>query len=155
MADRVEVSVEVAASPATLYAMVSDVTRMGDWSPENIGCEWVGGATGPAVGACFKGKNRIGGHRWTTVNEVVEAAPGKVFAFRTTSFGLKVAEWRYEFTGDETAGTCAVTESWIDQRGALITFGGRLATGVADREAHNREGMAQTLAALKTAAEST
>ncbi len=144
---------EVAATPSALYAMVSDVTRMGEWSPENVGCAWVGGATGPAVGARFKGKNQIGGHKWSTVNEVVEAEPGKAFAFRTSSMGLKVAEWRYRFDGDEAAGTCTVTESWTDQRGAIITFGGRLATGVADRDAHNRDGMAQTLAALKAAAE--
>ena len=56
--------------------------------------------------------------------------------------------------GDAAAGTCTVTESWADERGTLITVGGRLATGVADRDAHNREGMAQTLAALKAAAES-
>ena len=133
--------------------MVSDVTRMGEWSPENVGCEWLGGATGPAVGARFKGTNQRGRRRWSSLNEVVEAEPGAVFAFRTSAMGLKVAEWRYTFEGDETAGTCTVTESWTDERGTLITVGGRLATGVADREAHNREGMRQTLAALKAAAE--
>lgn len=154
MADPVEVSVEVAAAPSTLYAMVSDVTRMGEWSPENVGCAWLGGATGPAVGTRFKGKNQRGSRRWSSVNEVVEAEPGKAFAFRTSSMGLKVAEWRYRFDGDEAAGTCTVTESWTDERGTLITVLGRLATGVADRDSHNREGMAQTLAALKAAAES-
>lgn len=143
---------DVAAAPSTLYAMVSDVTRMREWSPENVECAWTGGATEPVVGARFKGKNQRGWRRWSTVNEVVEADPGKAFAFRTSSFGLKVAEWRYRFDGDEA--TCTVTESWTDERGTLITVGGRLATGVADRDAHNREGMAQTLAALKAAAES-
>jgi uncharacterized protein YndB with AHSA1/START domain len=154
MADSVEVHIDIAAAPSTLYSMVGDVTRMGEWSPESVGCEWIGGASGPAVGARFKGKNQLGRHRWSTVNEVVEAEPGKVFAFRTSSMGLKVAEWRYRFDGDEAAGTCTVTESWTDERGTLITVGGRFATGVADRDAHNREGMAQTLAALKAAAES-
>ena len=153
MADPVEVSVEVAAAPSALYAMVSDVTRMGEWSPENVECAWLGGATGPAVGARFKGKNQRGWRRWSTVNEVVEAEPGRAFAFRTSSFGLKVAEWRYRFDGDDAAGTCTVTESWVDERGTLITVGGRLATGVADRDAHNRAGMRQTLDALTAAAE--
>ena len=85
---------EVAAAPSALYAMVSDVTRMGEWSPENVGCAWIGGATGPAVGARFKGRNQRGWCRWSTVNEVVEAEAGRVFAFRTSSMGLKVAEWR-------------------------------------------------------------
>lgn len=153
MADGTEVSIDVAAGPATLYEMVSDVTRMGEWSPENVGCTWMGGAAGPAVGARFKGKNQRGWRRWSTVNEVVEAEPGRAFAFRTSSFGLKVAVWRYRFDGDDAAGTCTVTESWTDERGALITVGGKLATGVGDRASHNREGMQQTLAAVKAAAE--
>ena len=143
----------IEASPAVLYDMVSDVTRMGEWSPENVGCRWIGGATGPAVGAQFKGKNQRGWRRWSTVNEVVEAQPGQAFAFRTSSFGLLVALWRYQFDGDDAKGTCTVTESWSDERGILITVGGRLATGVADRTSHNRAGMEQTLAALKAAAE--
>lgn len=153
MGEPVEVSVDVAAAPSTLYALVSDVTRMGEWSPENVGCTWLGGARTPVVGARFKGKNQRGWRRWSTVNEVIEAEPGEVFAFRTSSMGLPVAEWRYRFDGDENSGTCTVTESWTDERGTLITIGGRLATGVADRDTHNREGMRQTLAALRAAAE--
>lgn len=153
MADRTEVSVEVAAGPTTLYEMVSDVTRMGEWSPENVGCAWVGDAAGPAVGARFKGRNQRGWRRWSTLNEVIEDDPGRAFAFRTSSFGLKVAQWRYGFDGDDATGRCTVTESWTDQRGAIISLAGRLATGVGDRAAHNREGMQQTLAALKAVAE--
>ncbi len=133
--------------------MVSDVTRMHEWSPENVACEWTGGASGPEVGARFKGKNQRGSRRWSSVNEVVEAEPGAAFAFRTSAAGMKVSLWRYTFAGDEAAGTCTVTESWTDERGTLITVLGRLATGVADREAHNRDGMRQTLEALKVAAE--
>lgn len=152
MADRTEVTIEVAAGPTALYEMVSDVPRMGEWSPENVGCTWLGGATGPSVGARFKGKNQRGWRRWSTINEVVEADPGRTFAFRTTSFGLRVALWRYDFTG-ERDGPTTVTESWTDERGTIITVGGRLATGVGDRASHNREGMTQTLEALKAAAE--
>lgn len=152
MAEPVEVSVDVAAAPSALYAMVSDVTRMHEWSPENVACSWNGGASGPTVGARFSGRNRRGWRRWSTVNEVVEAQPGAVFAFRTSSMGLPVAEWRYRFADDEDGGT-TVTESWTDQRGTLISVLGRLATGVGDRAVHNRESMRQTLAALKAAAE--
>lgn len=153
MAEHAEVSVEVAAGPTTLYEMVSDVTRMGEWSPENVGCTWLGGATGPAVGAKFKGKNQRGWRKWSTVNEVVEAAPGEAFAFRTSSFGLAVALWRYRFDGDDPDGPTTVTESWSDERGTLIHVAGGLATGVGDRATHNRDGMQQTLDAVKAAAE--
>ena len=153
MTERIEISRDIAASPEAVYQAISDVTRMGEWSPENVGARWLGGATGPAVGARFKGRNQRGWRRWSTVNEVVEADPGVAFAFHTSSFGLKVARWRYTFDGDEAAGTCTVTESFVDERGALINVGGRLATGVADRDAHNRAGMRATLDALKAAAE--
>jgi len=153
MTDSTEVSVDIAAGPTTLYDMISDVTRMGEWSPENVGCTWLGGATGPAVGAKFKGKNQRGWRKWSTVNEVVEADPGKAFAFRTSSFGMAVAQWSYRFDGDDQAGRCTVTESWTDERGKLILVAGGLATGVSDRATHNRAGMQQTLDAVKVAAE--
>jgi hypothetical protein len=153
MADSTEVSVEVAAGPTTLYEMISDVTRMGEWSPENVGCAWMGGATGPVVGSRFKGRNQRGWRRWSTVNEVVEAEPGESFAFRTSSFGLAVARWSYRFDGDDPDGPTTVTESWTDERGKLIHVAGGLATGVGDRATHNRAGMEQTLEALKVAAE--
>ena len=56
--------------------MVSDVTRMGEWSPETIRCTWIDGATGPAVGARFKGTNRRGIFRWSTKPEIVVADRG-------------------------------------------------------------------------------
>ena len=46
-----EVSTEIAAAPETVYALVSDITRMGEWSPETVRAVWTRGATGPAVGA--------------------------------------------------------------------------------------------------------
>ena len=53
-----EVSIEIAAPPERVYELVADITRMGDWSPECYHCEWTKGATGPAVGARFKAKNK-------------------------------------------------------------------------------------------------
>ncbi len=45
MSEPVSISREISASPEQLYSMVSDVTRMGEWSPENEGGEWLGGGT--------------------------------------------------------------------------------------------------------------
>ena len=55
------VSIEIETPPERVYELVSDVTRMGDWSPECTSCSWTDGATGPAVGARFKARNK--GHR--------------------------------------------------------------------------------------------
>ncbi len=144
---------EIAAPADEVWAMVSDVTRMGEWSPENVGGEWRGGATGPAVGAKFKGKNQSGWRRWSTTAEVVECEPGRGFAFDVTSVGgLKVARWGYRF--EPTASGCTVEERWEDHRAGVMKQLGKLATGVTDRGEHNREGMAATLDRLAEAAES-
>ena len=131
--------------------MVSDVTRMGEWSPENEGGTWLGGATGPRPGAKFRGANRHGSRTWQTEATVVDADPGRRFSFRVSAVGLKVAEWGYTF--EPTATGCRVTESWIDLRPRFFKPIARMATGVADRAAHNRRGMEQTLERLAAAAE--
>ena len=55
---------EIAAPAETVWALVSDLPRMGEWSPENQGGTWLNGATGPAPGAIFTGKNKNGIRRW-------------------------------------------------------------------------------------------
>jgi uncharacterized protein YndB with AHSA1/START domain len=52
----VSVTKDISASPESIWALVTDLPRMGEWSPENRGGEWLKGATGPSVGARFKGK---------------------------------------------------------------------------------------------------
>jgi Polyketide cyclase / dehydrase and lipid transport len=151
MVDRVAVNQEIGARADLVWAMVSDLTRMGEWSPENQGATWRGGATGPEVGASFRGVNRNGKKRWSTSGQVVVSEPERLFVFRTTAVGLPIAEWRYEF--EVTPGGCRVTETWIDRRGRMAKALGKPASGVADRATHNRGTMEQTLANLKAAAE--
>ena len=141
---------DVAAPAETVWSLVSDVTRMGEWSPEATGATWKT-ASGPSVGARFTGKNRIGRRSWSTSCKVVECDPGRRFAFEVTSGPLGVATWRYRI--EPTDGGCRVEESWTDDRGTIVRALGRLVTGVADRADHNRAGMEQTLAALARAAE--
>ncbi len=153
MAEAVRVEREIAAPADQVWSMVSDVTRMGEWSPETTSCRWTKGATGPAVGARFVGNNQIGKRRWFTSCKVVEATPGESFAFQVTSGPLKVATWSYRFEPTDTG--CRVSEEFVDERGWLAHNGGRLLTGVSDRPNHNREGMETTLANLAKVAEAT
>jgi len=151
-ATEVRVEQAVNASPETVWNLVTDVTRMGEWSPEATGATWVKGATGPAVGARFKGTNRNGGKTWSTNGKVVVAAPGRVFAFEVTSGPFAVATWRYSIEAGDNG--CIVTETWIDQRNGLVKRLGKMASGVSDRADHNRRSMEETLAALAATAES-
>ena len=152
MADQVAVSREIAASPDRLWAMVSDVTRMGEWSPETEAGTWLAGATGPAPGAEFEGANRNGEKHWTTKATVIAAEKGRRFAFRVDVGPIKVSEWDYTF--DPTAAGCTVTERWTDKRNRLAKAAGGRLSGVDDRVAHNRRSMEETLTRLATAAES-
>lgn len=151
---QISVSVDVNASPETVWSLISDLERMGEWSPECTGVKWAGsapGPTGPPVGAVFKGKNAIGIRRWSTKGTIVAADPNRRLAWDSVALGLPIARWTYAI--EPSAGGCRVTEIWDDKRGALINFVGPLTTGVKDRVAHNEAGMRTTLERLKTAAE--
>jgi uncharacterized protein YndB with AHSA1/START domain len=151
MADKVSVSRDIAADPQVVWDLLSDLPRMGEWSPETTGGSWKGGATGPAVGVRFSGRNRNGWHRWTTLATVTECDPPRCFAFEVTSGRIDVARWQYDL--EATDGGCRVTETWTDRRPGWFRGVATLATGVRDRATHNREGMDDTLAALARAAE--
>lgn len=151
MADEVRVSRDVAAPAELVWSMVSDVTRMGEWSPETTSCVWKGGADGPAVGARFMGRNQAGWRRWATSCEVVACEPGRTFAFEVSAGPLSVSRWGYEIESVDQG--CRVTETWQDRRGRLVTLLGGPISGVGDRPEHNRANMATTLERLGVAAE--
>jgi uncharacterized protein YndB with AHSA1/START domain len=151
--ESINVQTDIAAPPERVWSLISDVTRMGEWSPEATGAVWKDGASGPALGAKFTGTNANGKKSWKSDCVITTCDPGRGFGFRVTVAGLKVAQWDYRIQPTETG--CHVTETWTDDRGWFVTFAGKLATGVADRPEHNRRTMEQTLAALKRAAEST
>ncbi len=149
MAYPTAVTRDIAAPADKVWALVSDLPRMGDWSPENKGGKWVKGANGPTLGAVFRGTNKNGLRRWSTTVTVIGCEPGKVFEFAVTSGPLAVASWRYEF--EETDTGCRVTESWRDQRKPWFTA---IARVMGDHGASNAEQqMEETLANLAQAAE--
>ena len=147
----VTVTREIPASPETVYDLVADLPRMGEWSPECERVEWTGEATAARVGARFTGHNRHGSKKWSTHGEVTAADRGRELAFEIKSvFNLPVARWGYRLESTETG--CRVTETMIDRRGWFIRNAGRLATGVTDRDARNHETMTRTLEQLEAAA---
>jgi hypothetical protein len=150
----VGVTQSIAASPEAIYDLVSDLPNMGNFSPENQGGTWLGGATGPGIGATFKGTNRNGWRRWSTTVTITAADRGRRFAFRVSSGPFAVADWTYDLSPGEAAGITTVTETWEDRRPSLITLLGKPVSGVSDRASHNRSGMQQTLAAVRQRLES-
>jgi uncharacterized protein YndB with AHSA1/START domain len=107
-----EVSVRIDAPPKRLYALVADVTRMGEWSPECRSCEWIDGVAEAKVGSRFRGHNRWGLNRWSRICEVIVADPDHEFAFRTIPawFSSDSTVWRYGFSANGSGSL--VTESY-------------------------------------------
>jgi hypothetical protein len=140
---------DIAAPAEKVWAMVSDLPRMGEWSPENQGGKWAKGATGPATGAVFMGRNKNGVRRWGTKATVVDCQPGKAFEIAITSGPIAVSNWRYDF--EDTPGGCKVTESWRDNRASWFTTVSRM---MGDHSAaHAEQEMTATLANLAKSAE--
>jgi hypothetical protein len=146
-------TVVVATSPETVYDLVADLPRMGEWSPECVRVEWEGGANAPVVGAAFVGYNRGGpGKRisWSRHGRVVAAEPGKEFAFATEEGGRESTTWTYRF--EETEGGTRVTESYGVQ---WLPAWARIVDGPLNRRGELHRHMRLTLEHLKVAAEAT
>jgi hypothetical protein len=151
MTDQVQGTETIAARPEQIYALITDLPRMGEWSPENTGGKWLGGASGAAVGAKFKGSNRNGSKSWSTTVTIIDAEPGKTFAFAVSAGGITVADWRYDLVSDGESTT--VTETWRDRRNPILSLLGGVVTGIRDRADYTQTSIDTTLAALKVAAE--
>jgi uncharacterized protein YndB with AHSA1/START domain len=145
----VEVSVHVDAPPEVVYAALSDISRMGEWSPETVRCEWLDGATGPAVGARFKGSNKRGIAKWTTKPTVIAVEPGRVFAFDV----LPDTRWTYRCEPDGDGTKLSESFEMLRDMPRYIEFGERWLLRVKDRRADLERGMTETIGRIKTAVE--
>lgn len=151
MAERIEITREIAASPQAVYDAISDITRMGEWSEECHACEWEDGFDAPVVGAKFVGHNRNGDKEWTTHATITEAEPGRAFTFECSLYDFHFSTWGYRL--EPTEAGCRVTE-WSDdlRPESALEFSARM-SGVSDREARNRSTMSGTLERLAAALE--
>ncbi len=135
------VSVDITAPPERVYELVSDINRMGEWSPECVRCEWTKGATGPAVGARFKAKNKgARGPAWFNTPVVTVADPGREFAFNRSGPGIGSYTWRYVL--EPTPEGTRVTESFVADRplSNAMSWLTMKWTGSRDRDADLHEG---------------
>lgn len=136
-------SVRIAAPPDAVYALVSDVTRIGEWSPVCKACWWDEPSAGATVGAWFTGRNETAAGRseatgevvpegrseatgeivpartWETRSQVVVAEPGREFAWEVNNGWVR---WGFTVEPDDSAGRSAAT-------GENVAAGGSAATG--------------------------
>jgi uncharacterized protein YndB with AHSA1/START domain len=96
------VTVHIEAPPQPIWDLLSDVTKIGRYSPETFEAEWLDGAKGPAAGAKFRGhvkRNGIGPVYWTTAI-VRDCVPGSSFAFGIGSSDKPLSVWGYTLEPD-------------------------------------------------------
>lgn len=145
------VTVQMAASPDVVWDLVSDVTRIGEFSPETFEAVWLDGATGPAPGARFKGhvkRNGVGPVYWTEC-VVTACVPQEHFEFNVVLNGQRLNTWGYRLAPSD--GGTAVTE-YFSLPGSLPT---RIYWGLLGwaRSKTNERGMRQTLERIREIAE--
>jgi hypothetical protein len=153
--DRDEVSAVIAAPPEDVYALVADVTRTPEFSPEVVSCRWLDGATGPAVGARFESVNQSlsSGRRWRNRPVVTVADHGREFAFlRTEPLSGSIA-WRYRF--EPVDGGTRVIESYQVHRPVTRLGWFVIEKFFRDRDRRTvlRQGMTTTLERIRAALE--
>lgn len=150
---RGSVTVQMAASADRVWDVVSDITRVGEFSPETFEAEWLDGAGGPKPGARFRGHVRRNGRGpvyWTTCT-VTACEPGREFAFTVGGPGGKILNtWRYQL--EPVSGGTAVTESFELPSTPLTRLYWRIAGSARGRT--NRDGMRATLEKIKAVTES-
>lgn len=144
-------SIVIHRSADEIYDLVSDVTRMGEWSPVCKACWWDEG-DGPRAGAGFTGRNETPERVWKTHSVVEVADRGREFAFVV---GSGVARWGYTF--EPAAVGTTVTESWrflpTGYEFFAKRYGDDAAAQIEQRHRSAIDGIAATLAAIKEAAE--
>lgn len=142
-------SVTLTATPAEVYAHLTDLDKLPQLSPENMRCEYLDDATTSiAVGTRFRGHNKAGDYEWHADCVVIEADPGRAFAFEVPPGYEHATTWRYDIEASD--GGTIVTESFDAPLLALPdVYPGK----IEGRCAQLQRACEQTLANLKSALE--
>ena len=140
----------IAAPPARVWAALTDLGRMPEWSPELLRMVPLKPG-GLKVGQQYLGVNRRKAVIWPTRSVVAVLDPERSLAWDTRSSG---ARWIYELS-PAGAGTRVVHRRPVPRRLTLLSrVFAPLALGGSDGHADELEhGMTQTLARLKAALE--
>ncbi len=148
-------SIEINASPETVWSLVTNMERYGEWSSENTGGYWrknEDGVPGTGeVGDEFVGINRRGDDEWKALVEIIVREENKAFAFVTGGSAMNLIHWRYDIEPTDSGTT--LTESWalMNLSPLMIEHGDE---EIQYRAANAKESITATLKGMKAAAES-
>lgn len=148
------VSLTIDAPPAEVWALVSDVTRIGEFSPETFEARWTRGSTGPEVGATFKGhvkRNGVGPTYWSGC-KVTVCEPERHFEFSVGSDSVTVNNWGYRLEPNGADGAATRVTEYFRMEPSLPVRLYWLVLGPL-RGRTNRRGMRTTLERMKAVLE--
>ena len=146
----IEGSIDIAATPEKVWSVISDLRRMGEWSPQCKKMIVFGGEV--KQGARTLNINRKGALVWPTNAKVVTFEPNREIAFKITE---NRTVWSY--TIEPQADGVRVTEKRTAAGGQTSKLSSFLVDkvlgGEQDFEAELNEGIRETLGKIKRAAE--
>ena len=125
----------------------SDVARMGEWSEEASPANGTRAST-DLSSVSFDGHNRHGDHEWTTQGKVIEADPGRAFAFECS---MMISTSRHGAIASSHRIGCTVTEWSEDLRPESARSSASRSRASPTAPARNRQTMRLTLERLAAA----
>ncbi len=146
--DTSEAVIEIDAPLDSVFDLVCDLTRMGEWSPECYLVTWDEGYDHATIGATFTGFNRVKEYEWQAPGEVTDFTKNRVFEFQVPRDSLIPTTWRFEF--ESKNGKTVLRETFhapmLNVQGSPSNFRGRFDM--------LHSGIVATVASIKAAAES-
>lgn len=142
------VSAQSTAAAHNIWVALTDVTRMGNWSPECTGCAWLTVDDQIGIGARFRGFNRWGPLRWSTTCTVEVFDIDRCFAYLARHMSGASTRWTYRFEPDETGTTVTETFESIDSPAAVLMLD-RLAFRPTRLHRHMEATLARLFAAVE------
>lgn len=148
--EQLEETIEVAAPPAQVWALVSDVRRMASWSPQVVRTFVKGGRV--EHGTRTVNLNRRGPLFWPTRAEVVRFEPHRDFALRIKD---NLTVWSFALEPTPDGGTRVTQRRELPHgiSGISLFLTRHVLGGQATFTAELREGMRQTLTRIRDEAE--
>jgi uncharacterized protein YndB with AHSA1/START domain len=149
-----EAHIHVAASPEEVYDLVTDVARMGEWSPECLGGRWLGSGTGAAPGARFKASNRNRWVRWSNRPRVLTAERGREFSFVAPDpLGHDQTKWTYRFEASGEGTRVSESFELVRDLPLYVDLFERYVLGTKDRRSDLEANLRATLGRIKEVVE--
>ncbi len=144
-----EAFVEIAAPVERVFGLVGDLTRMGEWSPECFKFQWEDGFSEAAIGAHFRGFNRVGESEWEEPGQITNFEFGRCIEFQVQQESEWPSTWRFDFepVGAHTRLRESFTVPVINVEGSGANFEGRFEM--------LQRAIETTLANIKSAVEAT